>query len=110
VLSIAPHGEGHFFAPDVSPSSKELLVRTRDDWRELWPKILAHIQESAQSYDVKVEFSAQDFYGTVQPLESGVFMSDKADVLIGIHPTADSVPVWHAFVRDTEVVHFQPVF
>ena len=108
-MSIAPHGEGYVVAPDATDASKALLEDIRGSWPELWPKMIAYINEAKEDYNVDVEFDST-FMATLQELEADVFMAGEADLLIGIHPSNDAVPVWHFFVRGTEIAHQQPVF
>ncbi len=108
-MSIAPHGEGYIVAPDDTDTSKAMLEDIRKSWPELWPRMIAYINDTKEDYNVDVEFDST-FMATIQELEDDVFMADQADLMIGIHPSNDAVPVWHFFVRGAEIVHQQPVF
>jgi len=108
-LPIPPHGDGYVVASDATESSKALLVDIQNSWPDLWPKMVSYIEEASNDYDVEIEFDST-FMATVQKLDEDVFMGDEADVMIGIHPCDNAVPVWHFFVRGLEIVHSQPVF
>ena len=110
VLAIPPYGRGHVFGHDVSSEAKALLLELESQWEVLWPELLAKIESRTQESEVELEFNADSFYTSVQPLEAGVFMSDQASVMIGVHPTHDAVPAWHFFLEGKEIKHFQPVF
>ena len=108
-VAIPPHGSGYVLAPDATGTSKELLEGIEESWPHLWPKMISYINEAKEDYHVEVDFDST-FTATVGEIEDGTFMADEAHVMIGIHPSSDAVPVWHFFVRDSEIVHQQPVF
>lgn len=109
-LPIPPYGEGYFVAPDVSKASESLLRELSHNWDRLWPTMFELFRKAVKDYDVDVAFNVDEFIGTVQQLEDGVFMSDEADIFVRIRPASECVPVWDYFIRGSEVVHFQPVF
>ena len=109
-ISIPPYGEGHVFAPDTTKESKELLREFRPIWQALWPKINSKIEDAAKEYNVDTQFDPDSFYVSIQTIGDGEFMSDKASIMIGVHPSIDTVPAWHFFLDGAEIKHFQPVY
>jgi len=109
-LPISPHGHGQFVAPDSSDSSKQLMVELKDQWEVLWPEILLEMQSNAAEFDVELGLGSGQLMGSVQRLDETVFMGDQADLMIGIRPHETAVPEWNFFIRNSTIVHCQPVY
>ena len=107
---IPPFGNGYFAAPDASFESESLLAGIAKNWDELWPTMIEKLQTACRETEIELNVKPEEFMGSVQLLEDDVFMGDKADVFIRIKTKRDCVPVWDYFLRESTIVHFQPVY
>lgn len=107
-LSITPFGETEFFAPDTSDDSKLLLRELIGAWGDLWPEMLEKLQDGMEGYEVGIKLGADEFIGSSQRTKPGYFMSDESDSYLRLE--FDEPPLWDYYLRESKIVHFQPVF
>jgi hypothetical protein len=108
MLPVDPHGESLFAAPDNSPASMALLQELCSYWTVLWPKILEKLEEGIADYEVEVGLDEDEFIGEVSRIQKGEYMAGQADIFLRLE--FDDPPLWDAFIKGDELVHFQAVF
>ncbi len=106
---LTPFGTAHIVAPDTSDESSSLLNEIHGQWNDLWPKMLSSMQETSKKANLTLKID-DEVICMVEYVDVDVYMGDKADIMIGIRPNENAVPEWHFFIRDSTIVHFQPVF
>lgn len=105
---VEPHGQAWFFAEDVSNESRKILQDLALHWSELWPVIRQKLVHEIADYDTEQHLTTQPFIADVLSLEEGIYMADQADILVRFD--FGDVPLWDAYTRNADVVHFQAVF
>ena len=108
MLPVDPHGETLVAAPDNSPDSKALLQELCSHWPALWPKILEKLLEGIADYEAEVSLGEDEFIGEVSRTQKGEYMADKADIFLRLE--FENPPLWDAFIKGDELVHFQAVY
>jgi hypothetical protein len=108
VLPINPYGETMVAAADTASASKILLQELLTCWPVLWSKILARLEEDISDYGAEVTLGDDEFLASVSYLEKEFYMADKADIFLRLQ--FDEPPLWDAFIKGDELVHFQAVY
>jgi hypothetical protein len=107
-LSTAPYGEATFLAPDATDDSRRLLAELAIRWDALWPDMLQRLQDQITEYNTPHQLGSDEFQGHVSRMEPDVYMGDQSDIHVRL--IFEQFPLWDYFIRDTEIVHFQPVY
>jgi len=107
-LPVAPFGTAYFAAPDASSDSREILNELIHHWSELWPEMLDRLLSDMQSYGVEQKLGSDEFIGSISRMDANCYMGDKSDYLLRLD--FEEAPFWDYFLRNGEIVHFQPVF
>ena len=105
---MEPYGTRLFCMEDDSEDSKRLLQQIDAVWPRLWPEMLSRLQETADELDLGNAVDSESLVGRGKRLEAGKFMSDRCDTYISLE--SDDHPDWDYFLKDSEIIHFQPVF
>ena len=107
-LPVAPFGTAFFTTPDASNDSREILNELVHRWSDLWPEMLDRLQSDMQSYGVEQKLGTDDFIGSIWRMDADCYMGDRSDYLLRLD--FEEPPLWDYFLRNGEIVHFQPVF
>jgi len=105
-VDIAPYGTLEVYAPE--PLHDELLLLERN-WAELWPPARSKLEERSTRLGIRKRLEHPNWLAAIQRIEPGVFMADKAKLLLSIS-TGNSWPQWDFYVTGIRIVHFQPVY
>ncbi len=108
-LPIPPFGNMTVVADDDTGESQALLEMLSNSWSILWPAMLEQLREGMANLDLEIETVIVDCTAYVSTLRQGFFMANKCDVYLSFKPTSES-PDWDFFLKNAEIVHFQPVF
>lgn len=105
---VEPYGRAWFAAEDTSDESRKILQDLALHWSELWRVIRQKLVHEIDNYGTEQDLTTQPFVVDVMSLEEGIYMADQADILVRFD--FGDVPLWDAYTRNTDVVHFQAVF
>jgi hypothetical protein len=103
-VAIPPYGSMRM----IDASGGDALSVFAANWGELWPKVRSNLEEMCEYSGKSDDLKAPVWTAEGEWLESDVFMSDEADLFLRI--VLREVPVWDFYIKDTEIVHCQPVF
>lgn len=95
-------------AEDASDASRSMLLELIQGWDELSPKIVDQLRDGIESYDCEQELGNDEFMGSICHMDPESFMGDKSDYLLRIE--FPEPPLWDFFLKDNQIIHFQPVF
>lgn len=107
-LPIEPHGLAMFVAPDISADSNGLIDKVVAVWPELWPKVRTYLETEMREYGVEAVLGRDEFTGSLDWMTGDVYMGDQSDIMIRLE--FDEAPLWDFFIRNSTIVHSQPVF
>jgi len=114
-VNIPPYGRMRI----VGEEGDAGLSILRKNWPALWPKVKRNLKTMIRDWkdtlEVPIRLTKQKWLGEGGSLEPDVFMSDQADIFLRIQleeppDWEDAFPVWDFFIKETTVVHCQPVF
>ena len=105
-VDIAPYGTLEVYAPEAQPDGLLFLER---NWPELWPVIRGKLEDRCTRLGIRKELEQPDWVGAIPRLEPGVFMADKAELLLSLS-IGEKSPEWDFFLTGITVIHFQPVY
>src|SRR5437660_11396050 len=105
-VDITPYGTLQVYAPE---SQQDELLFLERNWTELWPPVRSKLEKRCTKLGVRKQLEHPDWVGTIQRLEPGVFMADKAELLLSLS-IGDNSPEWDFFITGIRIVHFQPVW
>ena len=106
-LPMEPLGRKRIYAENTE-DSRTMLQELSADWLRLWPQIRSLFEDSAKELDLDNPVDSETLVGQVGRLEPGVFMADRCDIYLSL--SSDDHPDWDFFLRDGQIIHFQPVF
>lgn len=107
-LPTKPFDSALFATDDLSADSKALLLEIVGWWDSLWPEMLDRLQDGISGYETNQKLGADEFIGALSRTDEDCFMGDKSDIFLRLE--FQEPPLWDYFLRDGEIVHFQPVF
>jgi hypothetical protein len=107
-LSMEPYGTKPIYAEDDTEDSRVMLQQLSAGWMRLWPQIRALFEDAAKELDLDNPVDSETLIGQASRLEPGVFMADRCDTYLSL--SSDDHPDWDYFLKDGQILHFQPVF
>lgn len=107
-LPIPPFETVPIATEDCSDDSKSVLNVLIQGWELLWPEMLSRLQEDMKGYGCEQELGRDEFMGSISRMDPECYMGDKSDYFLRLE--FDEPPLWDFFLKDTTIVHFQPVF
>jgi hypothetical protein len=114
-VNIPPYGRMRI----VGEAGENALSAFQRNWPRLWPKVKRNLKSMLRryndSFEVPIRLTGQKWLGEGARLDPDVFMGDQAELYLRVQfeePSdwEDPFPVWDFFIKETTVVHCQPVF
>jgi hypothetical protein len=109
-LAMEPYGTRLVYAEDDSDDSRTRLKCLAESWPRLWPEFRTRLQEASRHLDLASPVSADSLVCYVARLKPDVFMGDRCDTYLSLSSDAAEAPQWDCFLKDWQIIHFQPVF
>lgn len=109
-LQIEPHGIALFTAEDDSVASAALIQRIIPLWPMWWPQMRAYLETAMMDYGLDTKLGRDEIMGAISTTTPGCFMADRSDIIVSIFFTKNIEPRWDFFMKETVLVHSQPVF
>lgn len=109
-LPIEPHGVALFTAEDDSEASAALIHRIIPLWPAWWPQMRAYLERAMIDYGLDTKLGRDEIVGAISVMTPGCFMADHSDISVSIFFTRNTEPMWDFFMKETVLVHSQPVF
>jgi len=108
-LPIPPFETVSIASEDTSSESRNMLEELVRDWDRLWPDMLERLQDSMTRYeDCEQVLGRDEFMGSICRMSPESYMGDKSDYLLRLE--FDEPPLWDFFLKDIQIIHFQPGF
>jgi hypothetical protein len=109
-VSMEPYVETSFLqANDASDDSRIMLQQIATIWPRLWPEMRTRFEEAASELDLNTPVDGESLIGLVSRLTPGEYLADSSDTYVSLR-SEDNPPDWDYFLRDGQIIHFQPVF
>ena len=108
-LSMEPYGTKTPYAADNTERSRIMLHQIGEIWPRLWLEMRTHFETAAKELDLDTPLDSDSLIGQISGLGPGVFMADRCDTYLSLS-SENHPPDWDCFLKDGQIVHFQPVY
>ncbi len=114
-VNIPPYGRMTI----VGQNGDNALSTLRANWPKLWPAVKRDLKSMLrryeQAFEAHIRLKGQKWAAEGSRTDPECFMGDQADLFLRIQleepPDWDEAfPAWDFFIKETSVVHSQPVF
>lgn len=108
-LPMEPYGTRLLYTEDDTAESRERLRHLKAIWPRLWLEIRERIEDRAREIDLDEPIDGESLVGYASALRPGIFMADRCDTFLSLGCDGEA-PNWDSFLKDGQIIHFQPVF
>ena len=108
-VEIPPYGQMLI----IGKGNDGALAFFKSRWAKLWPGVIREMKRMCKGCELRVSFKDLKWLADGARMKPAVFMSDKSDwyLRIDVDPLLErDLPCFDFFIRETEIVHCQPVF
>ena len=109
-LPMEPYGTHPVYADDNTEDSRGILQQLAQSWIRLWPEMRTLFEDCAKEIDLDDPVDSVTLHGQISRMEPGVWMADRSEIYLSLRSFSYHPPEWDFFLKDGQIIHFQPVF